>query len=137
MSRLVCSGVLEKYPNLKIITHHCGGGIPFFGKRIAGFLGSYMQQQPDSSLKQLSKAPIEYLRMFYGDTAIGGNTPSLDCGKDFFGAEHIVFASDMPFGREQGEVAIREAIAAVNEMNITDADRENIFGGNARRLLHL
>lgn len=32
MTRLVFSGVLEKYPNLKFITHHCGGMIPFSSK---------------------------------------------------------------------------------------------------------
>ncbi|MFC2073109.1 amidohydrolase family protein, partial [Chloroflexota bacterium] len=36
VTRLVFSGVLEKYPNLKIITHHCGGMIPFLEQRIVG-----------------------------------------------------------------------------------------------------
>jgi len=35
MVRLVSSGILERYPSLKIITHHCGGMVPYFGQRIA------------------------------------------------------------------------------------------------------
>ena len=34
MTRLVFSGVLEKYPNLRVITHHCGGMIPYLVERI-------------------------------------------------------------------------------------------------------
>ncbi|MFC1867950.1 amidohydrolase family protein [Thermodesulfobacteriota bacterium] len=132
MTRLVCNGVLEKYPNLKFITHHCGGGIPFFGDRIAGFLNTFRKRDPDSSLGRLTKEPVEQLRMFYGDTAIGGSTPALDCGYAFFGAEHIIFGSDMPYGPEHG---IGEAITAVTEMAISDSDKKKIFEDNARRLL--
>src|SRR4030042_4451780 len=35
MARLSYSGLLERYPKLKIITHHCGGTIPFLAGRIA------------------------------------------------------------------------------------------------------
>ena len=34
MSRLVLSGIFDRYPKLKIITHHLGGMIPYFDKRI-------------------------------------------------------------------------------------------------------
>ena len=34
MTRLVFSGVMEKYPKLKIIIHHCGAMVPFFSERI-------------------------------------------------------------------------------------------------------
>lgn len=34
LTRFVFSGVLEKYPNLKIITHHCGAMVPYFSERI-------------------------------------------------------------------------------------------------------
>ena len=37
MARLVYGGVLESYPNLKFITHHCGGMVPFFSGRIKKF----------------------------------------------------------------------------------------------------
>ena len=34
MARLVFSGIMEKYPNIKFITHHCGAMLPFFSKRV-------------------------------------------------------------------------------------------------------
>jgi len=111
-------------------------GIPFFAKRVAFWLDSIRKAEPDSVLGRLTKEPIEYLRKFYGDTAIPGQ-PVLECGYAFFGAEHIVFSTDMPYGGEQGEYMMREAIKAVTEMPITESERKQIFEGNAKRLLHL
>ena len=34
MARLVFSGIMDKYPNLKIITHHFGGIVPMLEGRI-------------------------------------------------------------------------------------------------------
>ncbi len=137
MSRLVVSGVMEKFPNLKLITHHCGGGMPFFGVRVDSWLNTYMRMNPNSALSHLTKPPIEYFRMFYGDTAIDGNTPGLECGHAFFGAERVIFATDMPFGREQGEYSIKIAIQTINEIAIAGSDRKKIFEENARSLLNL
>ena len=35
MTRLIFSGILEKYPTLKFITHHCGGIVPYLEQRIS------------------------------------------------------------------------------------------------------
>lgn len=34
ISRLVFIGIMEMYPNLKIIVHHCGEVVPFFSNLI-------------------------------------------------------------------------------------------------------
>src|SRR5476651_1466303 len=40
MARLVYGGVFERYPNIKFVTHHMGGMIPYFAGRIAAFAES-------------------------------------------------------------------------------------------------
>ncbi len=35
MARLVFAGLFDRWPNLTIITHHCGGMIPMMEGRIA------------------------------------------------------------------------------------------------------
>ena len=128
MARLVFSGVLERYPNIKFITHHCGAMVPFFAQRI----GAWGRQW-------LSRSPVEYLRMFYGDTATNGSVPALMCGYTFFGADHILFATDMPYGdrdREGGKTT-EQTISAVEAMDIPDLEKKKIFEGNAKRLLLL
>ena len=137
MTRLVFGGVLEKYPNLKIITHHCGGMVPFFAPRMEGGQ-DYAEICLNAKFKlPLSKPPVEYYRMFYADTALYGGTPSLMCGYAFFGPEHLLFGTDMPYDCEGGARYTRQTIEAVEEMQISDIDKNKIFEDNAKKLLNL
>jgi len=138
MARIAFGGVLERYPSLKIITHHAGGLIPFFHKRIElawDFNVERMGYRYDG--ETLTRPPLDYYRMFYCDTAIQGNTPALMCAHAFFGSDHMVFATDTPYDNELGERVYRETIAAVQAMPIDEASRFKIFEGNARRLFRL
>ncbi|OGO36590.1 MAG: hypothetical protein A2147_09050 [Chloroflexi bacterium RBG_16_57_8] len=137
MVRLVFSGVLEKYPNLKFITHHCGAMIPYFSERITvgqDYAGTHLGAK---WTRTLSKPPIEYFKMFYGDTALNGNTPALMCGHAFFGTDHIIFATDFPYDDQEGDRFTREVIRCVEAMDIPEQEKQMIFEGNARRLLRL
>jgi aminocarboxymuconate-semialdehyde decarboxylase len=138
MARLAFGGVLEACPRVKIITHHAGGLIPFFHKRIElswDFNRERMGYRDDG--RTLSRSPIDYYRMFYCDTAIQGNTPALMCAYEFFGPDHMVFATDTPYDNELGTRVYRETIPAVAAMPIPEGDRAKIFSENARRLFRL
>lgn len=141
MARMVFSGLLEKLPNLRIVTHHCGAMIPFFAGRAETLWAQLGSRSADGSeadvLKRLSKAPIEYFRMFYADTVLGGSVGALRCGLDFFGIDRIVFASDCPFDPEEGPMFIREGIRSVEALGLPDADKEKLYLGNALRLLRM
>lgn len=136
VARLVLSGLLEKYPNLKIVTHHLGGMIPYFIGRI-----EYRYLWKDDPLKtrswKITKPPSQLFKKIYADTAIGGNKAAMRLGYEFFGAEKIVFGTDYPFGPEQGEVFIRQAIDVVEQEAIPEDDRKKIFEDNARKLLKI
>ncbi len=75
--------------------------------------------------------------MFYGDTACYGNTGVLMCGLDFFGVDHVLFGTDMPWDSETGYRFVRETIRSVEEMNISDKEREKIYSLNAKNLFRL
>ena len=141
MSRIVFSGMLQKLPKMRIITHHCGGMIPYFAGRAETLwaqLGSRSAEGDEAEiLKKLGRPPIEYFKMFYGDTVLGGAAAPLACGIAFFGADHVVFASDCPFDPEGGPMFIREGIRSVEELGLPDADRQKIYYGNAAKLLRL
>jgi aminocarboxymuconate-semialdehyde decarboxylase len=136
MIRLVLSHVLLKYPNIKFVTHHCGAMIPYFGKRILTFLND-----PDMKYctQELKKPPLEYFKMFYADTAVSGSTPALMCGYAFFGADHILFGTDMPYGTasHKSRSLVDETIESIEQMDIKGAEKEKIFSGNAVKLLRL
>ncbi len=141
MARIVFAGYFDKYPNLKIIAHHLGGMIPYFEGRVGpGWdqLGSRTSDEDYTVLlKQLKKRPLDYFKMFYADSAVFGSAAATKCGLAFFGADNVLFASDSPFDPEKGPGYIRETIKVINELPISDTDRQKIFEGNARRLLKL
>jgi len=140
MTRLVFSGIMEEYPSLKVVTHHCGGMVPYYEQRILQhyrFQEKSYQKEVDF-LHQLPKTPLEYYKMFYNDTAIHGNTPALMLAYHFWGADHIVLGADMPLGDyERGVRSYRQTIKAIEAMEITEDEKRQIFADNARRLLRL
>ncbi len=131
LGRLVCSGILAKHPNLKFITHHAGAMIPFFAGRISQLNCSFGEGRV--SEEELTKQ----FRMFYNDTALNGNARGVVCAHDFFGTEHMLFGTDMPYGRALGEQFLSSTIDAIDGMNIPDADKKKIYEENARALLRL
>ena len=137
MTHLVFGGVLERHPGIKIITHHCGAMVPFFDQRIAGAYSASAIIHGEEHGDRLSRPPLEYFKMFYADTALSGSTPGLMCGYEFFGADHLLFGSDMPFDVEQGALMPRKTIQSVEQMAITDSEKKMIYEGNAKRLMHL
>ena len=138
MTRFVFSGILEKYPNLKVITHHCGAMVPYFEQRIIQHYDKYEKEYNRQYMRGLTKTPIEYYKMFYTDTAIHGNPLSLMCARGFYGSDHLLFGTDMPLGDlEFGNRSYRQTINAIEAMDITDAERQAIFRENAIKLLCL
>ncbi|MFC1946192.1 amidohydrolase family protein [Chloroflexota bacterium] len=136
MTRLVRSGIMEKLPNLKIITHHAGGMVPFYADRVAQF--SQLQARDGEGQAGLSKDAVDYYKMFYADTALYGNPSGLMCAKAFFGADNILFGTDFPLGcTEHGDRNYRQTINAVEEMDISPEDRKKIYEDNARKLMRL
>jgi predicted TIM-barrel fold metal-dependent hydrolase len=87
--------------------------------------------------KGLIKPPIDYYRMFYADTAINGSIPATTCGYTFFGPEHVLFGTDMPFDSQSGFRLVRETIGGIEQMDIPSSHKDMIFSNNARKLFRL
>jgi aminocarboxymuconate-semialdehyde decarboxylase len=140
MARLVFSGVFERHPQLKLITHHAGGMAPFFSGRVGPGMDSFGARTPEAERElvdsPLEERPIDAFRRFYADTAVFGAPHALRCAYEFFGAGHMLFASDMPFDPVPGSF-IRDTIADVEALEISAAERERIYEGNARELLRV
>ena len=138
MARLVFSGVLDRHPSLKIITHHMGGMIPYFEGRVGyGWdqLGKRTSDYDYSGLLQsMKKRPVDYFHEFYADTALFGATAATECGLRFFGVDRVLFATDMPFDPVPGLYA-RETIRIIDGLDITSDERDRIYRRNAERLL--
>ena len=141
MARMVFAGFFDRWPALKIITHHMGAMAPYFAGRVGPGWDQLGARTSDEDLaavlKRLKKRPLDYFKMFYGDTALFGAYDATVCGLKFFGVDHVLFASDAPFDPEKGPMYIRDTIAVVDRLPISDDERERIYWRNAVRLLKL
>jgi aminocarboxymuconate-semialdehyde decarboxylase len=140
MARLVFSGAFDRWPGIKIVTHHLGGLIPYLAGRVGHGWDQLGRRTSDEDyfalLRSMNKRPIDYFHLFYGDTAMFGNLPGTRCGLDFFGVDRVLFATDTPFEPEPG-VYIRETIQVMKDLELDHRDLAKICYENAIRLLHL
>ncbi|WP_334341326.1 amidohydrolase family protein [Companilactobacillus sp. HBUAS56275] len=118
MYQIVTADYFEKYPDLKIIVHHAGAMVPFFAGRIKYTLPKY----------------YEDFKKFYVDTAILGNPKALELTMDFYGTDHLVFGTDAPFA-VMPNGATKEITQAIDEMDISDTQRNAIYHNNFINLL--
>jgi len=141
MARMVFWGLFDRYPNIKIVTHHMGGMVPYFEGRVGWGLDSLGRRTDDpedlAAKERLRERPYEYFRRFYADTALFGALPATECGLAFFGAERVLFATDFPFDPQGGALFIGETIRVIDNITASREDKERIYAGNARRLLRL
>jgi len=80
---------------------------------------------------------MDCLRDFYADTALCGGRIGTVCGLEFYGADHVLYASDAPFGPEGGASYIRETMKVIGSLDIAEADKEKICYRNAQTLFKL
>jgi predicted TIM-barrel fold metal-dependent hydrolase len=141
LARLVFSGIMDRHPNLKVITHHLGGMIPYFEGRVGHSWDQLGARTSDEDygalLKRLKKRPFDYFKDFYGDTALAGGRAATVCGIEFFGPDHVLFASDCPFDPEKGTLYVRETIKIMEGLNLPLADQEKICHRNAQKMFGL
>ncbi len=126
MTCLIYGGVLDRFPNLTFITHHAGAGIPFFEQRMATYPGH---------APQLKKPMLDYYRSFYVDSAIQGSIGGMRASYAFYGADHILFGTDMPYASANGDGNAKQCIASIDALGVSSAEKERMFAGNLLRLI--
>ncbi|UTH90814.1 amidohydrolase [Lactobacillus acidophilus] len=119
MLQLVQSDLFQDYPNLKILVHHAGAMVPFFSGRIDHILDEKHAQD---------------FKKFYVDTAILGNTPALQLAIDYYGIDHVLFGTDAPFA-VMPSGADQIITQAINDLTISDKDKQKIFHDNYYSLI--
>ncbi len=139
LARLVFSGIMERYPTLKVVSHHLGGGlIPFYWGRILETYEPENQRQNYGGQAPVLPRPLfDYFSRFYYDTAVGGNAAAIRCAYDVFGADRLIFATDAPWGPGTGEFRLAEYPKVIDSLGLPEDDRKKILADNTRRMLNL
>lgn len=128
--RLIFGGVIDRFPTLKVVTHHLGAMIPYFSRRVEANFNKFLKDR-------LPRHINEYWANFYADTAMDGTAAAFPCGYAFFGPDRMMFGTDYPFANEAGEDFVRANLAAVRAMNISEEEKKKILGENAKKLLKI
>ncbi len=125
--RLVLSGVFERYPTARLILGHMGETLPFSLWR---FDSRWPVSQHDP--KTLSLPPSFYIKRNIAITTSGVcSDAALRCAIDAMGLDKVMFSVDFPF--EKTDVAAN----FLDSTPVSEAEREKIASGNAKRILHL
>jgi len=137
MYRIVFSGVFERYPGIRIITHHHGGFVPYYAGGMTGSWAASAEEGAQLSDK-ISRPYIDHFKKFYCDTACKDFVPKvLELALDFFGPDRMLFASDTPFGANDGQNFTAGALRSIEAMQIAPQVRATILSENARRILKI
>jgi predicted TIM-barrel fold metal-dependent hydrolase len=135
-TRLIAGGIFDRYPNLKIVMAHFGGGIAAVKDRLVG---------KGYRFGTLKRPFGEYYEMVYFDMAgFEGGMVALNCALQGIRPERLVFASDYPqdftgvnTDTGKGMAELRNYIETIRGLPLSEPSKEAVLGGTAARLLKL
>ncbi len=140
MIHMATSGIFERFPNLKLVTHHLGAMIPTFHNRVytTYMREGFYEKKPGSPDAETA---YENLKKFYNDTALyGDSTAAIEAGIAFFGIDHVLFGTDAPLDGDRGADGrgqTANTIASIERLSVPEQQKQLIFQDNALRLLNL
>jgi uncharacterized protein len=122
--RLISGGVFDRFPKLQIVIGHMGEGLPFMFQRFDII---------PPKVTKLQRQYKDYLRKNVHHTFSGFNFPPafLDLLLELDGVDRIMFSTDYPYQ------SMKTARAFLEQIPVSNADRERIAHGNAEKLFHL
>jgi predicted TIM-barrel fold metal-dependent hydrolase len=125
--RLIFSGVLDRFPRLRIVIGHMGEALPFWMWRL-DFMGA-----PGSRAGRMNQLkPSEYFRRNFAITTSGVEDPlALRFAIDKLGIDHVMWAIDYPYQATAPAVAFLDATTLSNE------ERAKISHQNAERIFRI
>lgn len=122
--RLMLSGVLDRFPGLRIISGHLGEMVPYYLHRLDETL--------PIALTGLSRTILQTYRDQVYVTPSGMlNTAHMMFLREVISADRIIFSMDYPW------MTLTGARAWLENLPISASEREAIAHGNAERLLRL
>ena len=135
-TRLIAGGVLDRFPDLKLVIAHFGGGIAAVKDRLLA---------KGYRFGTLKRPFADYFDMLYFDLAgFEGGLAALHCALQGIRPERLLFASDYPqdftgvnTDTGRGMKELKAYIDAVRALALSDATKEAILGRTAAQLLKL
>jgi 5-carboxyvanillate decarboxylase len=125
--RLMLSGVLDRFPKLRIVIGHMGEALPFWLWRL-----DYMASPGSRAALRNKLKPSEYLQRNFAITTSGLDDPlALRYTIDKIGIDHVMWAIDYPYQNTPGSVSF------IENARLSDSEREQVAHRNAERIFRI
>lgn len=123
ITRMVFSGFLDRYPNLKIIAAHAGGTVPY----LAGRMDRAWEMTPGAH-DSIKEPPSSYLKRLYYD-AVCYRPEALSLCLEVGGVDKVMYGSDYPhdIGDMKGCRARVDALPDDQRTAVAFKNAERIF----------
>jgi aminocarboxymuconate-semialdehyde decarboxylase len=126
LAHIVYGGVLERYPGLKFVAAHGGGYMGHYPAR----MDHAYKVRPECH-DHIKRPPSYYMKKIYFDTMVFSHT-QLEHLVNLWGAGHVVIGTDYPY-----DMGYYKPVDFVNGAKLSRAQKDQIIGGNAAKLLGL
>ncbi len=130
-TKLIYSGLFERFPDIVLILSHLGGTLAYLARRID--LGFDVPVFPDK-YRQIPRRPSQYMKKLYVDTALGWHRPAFECTRELVGIDHIVYGTDYFMMDSKFMDWTNEFLEG---LDLSAVEREKIYSKNAERMLNL
>jgi len=132
-TRMILSGVLDDFSDLKFVISHKGGGIAALKERI-----EYWFATPGASGTRHRKSFDENLKKIHFNLAgHHGGMNSVRCALTSIQPDRLVFGTDYPQEFSDDPMKIKTYIENIKKLEIDEESKELMLGGNASALLSL
>lgn len=130
--RLVTTGIFDRYPDLQIIAGHGFEALPFWLYRTNFMFQAGIRSQRYERLKPLKHDLFYYMRNNFLGTCSGlPFAPAIKLMIEVMGEDRVMYAMDYPYQY------VAEEVQAMDDLEITPAQKKKFFQTNAERWFNL
>jgi predicted TIM-barrel fold metal-dependent hydrolase len=139
-------GVLPRYPELKVIMAHLGGGLPALKGRLLAYHqpkdfplsieyrnGGGLTVDQAKELGLFDDFESRLKNIFFDSAGVGAWLPAIKSAFESLGPDHLCFGTDYPYELGDPKYA-RKNISDVNNIDISNEDKEKFFSANLKKL---
>ena len=141
-------GVLPRFPALKVIMAHLGGGLPSLkGRLLAWHQPEHIKIPEMSRRRGLAIAEAEELGLcadfesrlencLFDSAGYGGWLPVIKASFEALGPDHVCFGTDYPYELEKLR-HVKKLLSDIQGIPMSAEDKRKFFGGNVKKAFRI